>query len=284
MTVGCSVERFHADCQEALLQLSAHISSVDDVGAADLDVADLRLTSLDEELAAARAEAASTAAEHDGADDADKGSPLHAAPAGAAAEVASTAAGARSAAAHTNAGGQTPDRAAADAAREHGNAAVSTSPASAAVNTAAAGAAAPVADTAPVAASANAADDGGAGLRSSSDVAPPARRSRRPNASCNQLPVIPSPPRRSARTRQPSREAMGTAEHSAATDQLAGGGKRAADQPPAAVPATKAGQDTQQLDQHIGEDAPDADNPPPLPPPQQPQLQQQPSEGNSKRR
>lgn len=267
---GCSVERFHAECQEVLLQLTAHLGSVDDVSAADLDVADLRLTSLDDELAAARAEAATTAAEHD---DADKASPSQAAPANAAAEVASAAAGASSTvAADAGTARQTPDGAAAEIVEKHGDAAALTSPASAVVDTAAAGAASAVVDASESATCIDAADKSGAGLRTA-EVGSPARRGRKSKRV--QLPiisVISSPLRRSGRNRQPSHEAAGTADQPVAADQLQAAGERAPDQPPAAVPAEPAGQDTQQLGQEVKEDAADADM---LPQQQQPQQQQQ---------
>lgn len=53
-----SVAHFKAECQDVLQQLAAHISGAGDLAGADLDMSDLRLISLDEELAAERAEAA----------------------------------------------------------------------------------------------------------------------------------------------------------------------------------------------------------------------------------
>ena len=272
------MEHFHAECQEVLLQLTAHLGSVDDVSAADLDVADLRLTSLDDELAAARAEAATPAAEHD---DADIAAPSHAAPANTAAEVASTTAGASTIAANAGAAGQAPDGAATKTVGEDGSAAALTSPASATANTAAAGAASAVVDASESATCIDAADKSEAGVRTA-ELGSPVRRGRKSKRA--QLPVISvisSPLRRSGRNRQPSHEAAGTADQPLAADQMQAAGERAPDQPPAAVPAEPSGQDTQQLGQEAKEDAADADM---LPQQQQPQQQQQLSARKSPKR
>jgi hypothetical protein len=240
------VEGFRADCRDVLLQLAALTDSADDGSPPELDVADMRLTSLDEDLAAARAEAAVVPIGPDAA-------------AGGDAQLADTAAGASSVACNARGAAGDID---AGIAHEHGDADASSQPASAPGNAAERGT--PTA-TASLAGAANGDRAGASGniLLESPRAASPRSRRRKPSADSQQMPVVPQPTRRSARKRQPSREALRAAAHASEAHQLQVeklDNEDPAHQPSAADAFAQAGRGMQQPGQQGGEDAAEADS------------------------